>query len=69
MQQGKNLYKEFRSWLALQGITIKDFCEENGFKRQAVYKAMNFERNGQKAREIRNCFIEASAAQAITTAE
>ena len=64
MQQSKNLYKEFRSRLALQGITIKDFCEENGFKRQTVYKAMNFERNGQKAQEIRNCFLETLTAQA-----
>lgn len=70
MQQSKeDLLREVLSGFVLQGTTLNKFCKDNGIRRTWADKVLKFERNGKKAIALRKCLIEASKAQAITTAE
>lgn len=38
---GKRTPRQARAWLVLQGITIKDFSEKNGFSRYTVSEVLS----------------------------
>ena len=63
------LWQEIRIGFISQGTSLNAFCKENGIHRPNAKKAFGGNWNGKKAQELRNRLLEASTAQAITTAE
>ena len=62
-------WQEIRIGFISQGTSLHAFCKENGIHRPNAKKAFGGDWNGKKAIALRNRLIEASTAQAITTAE
>ncbi|MCA3512378.1 MAG: hypothetical protein IOC96_03945 [Rhodobacter sp.] len=53
------LLKEVRGELVRRGTSLKAFCDQHGYVRQAVSAALSGKRAGQKSRCLAERFIEA----------
>lgn len=68
MQQTKGIeVNEYQTTLIMikigflrQGMSFSTFCKQNGIDRRNAIRALKKQRNGEKARMLRQCIITAS---------